>query len=182
MPFKDEEKKKEYAKMYRENHKKYYVEYRRRYYRANRVKLNLKAKDNYIENKEECLERGRKRYAKYKDKIIAYQKERMKDPRVRERHNIQVKEYRKRDRLLVLGHYSNGKLECSCCKEKQFEFLTIHHINGGGRKHRMSDPYDHLYRWLMAHGLPKGYGVLCINCNMAMGLYGYCPHTRKNKS
>jgi hypothetical protein len=29
---------------------------------------------------------------------------------------------------------------------------------------------------LARNGFPDGYRVLCHNCNMALGQYGYCPH------
>jgi hypothetical protein len=31
-------------------------------------------------------------------------------------------------------------------------------------------------RWLRKNGFPKGFRVLCHNCNFAHGHYGYCPH------
>ena len=72
----------------------------------------------------------------------------------------------------VLKHYG-GK--CECCKERMFEFLAIDHINGGGGKHRKAVKIDFTY-WLKKNNFPPGYRVLCHNCNMAMGRYGYCPH------
>jgi hypothetical protein len=33
--------------------------------------------------------------------------------------------------------------------------------------------------WLKRNGYPKGFRVLCHNCNSARGLYGYCPHKRR---
>ena len=34
-----------------------------------------------------------------------------------------------------------------------------------------------LYKILRARGFPLGYRVLCHNCNLARGFYGYCPHS-----
>jgi hypothetical protein len=60
------------------------------------------------------------------------------------------------------------------------EFLAIDHIGGGGTKHRKSfGRGSSLYRWLEKSGLPGGFRVLCHNCNMAIGFYGYCPHKTK---
>lgn len=69
--------------------------------------------------------------------------------------------------------------KCACCGEDRWEFLTIDHVNGGGTKHRkqVGSGGGAFYKWLKANGYPQeGYRVLCMNCNMALGLYGYCPH------
>ncbi|MBA3240596.1 MAG: hypothetical protein H0T60_05145 [Acidobacteria bacterium] len=70
---------------------------------------------------------------------------------------------------------------CACCRESRLEFLAIDHINGGGNQHRkvlkISSGSD-FYRYLIKQGFPQGYQVLCHNCNMALGCYGYCPHTK----
>jgi hypothetical protein len=29
---------------------------------------------------------------------------------------------------------------------------------------------------LIKNNFPDGFQVLCHNCNMSIGLYGYCPH------
>jgi len=36
-----------------------------------------------------------------------------------------------------------------------------------------------LNNWLMKNKLPKGFQVLCWNCNTTKELYGLCPHKRK---
>jgi hypothetical protein len=81
----------------------------------------------------------------------------------------------KKYRMLVLNHYSNGTLSCSCCNESHIEFLTIDHIHGGGNKHR-KQIYS-LYPWLVRNKFPEGFRVLCYNCNLSLGKYGYCPHS-----
>lgn len=79
-------------------------------------------------------------------------------------------------RRLVIEAY--GDL-CACCGEREYAFLCIDHINGGGNQHRASIQGD-LYSWLCTNGFPPGFQTLCHNCNMAKGLYGACPHTRSN--
>jgi hypothetical protein len=72
--------------------------------------------------------------------------------------------------------------KCSCCGESHFEFLTIDHVMGGGLKHRRQltgggrRAGSILYWWLKKNGYPEGFRVLCMNCNLSFGLYGYCPH------
>lgn len=70
--------------------------------------------------------------------------------------------------------------QCECCEESHIEFLCIDHIAGGGARERKRLGTTAYYRKLfqsMAKGVKlDGYRVLCHNCNMALGFYGYCPH------
>ena len=68
-----------------------------------------------------------------------------------------------------------GGPRCACCGEDTFQFLTIDHIEGGGRQHRTRSGPD-IYKTLKAEGYPDGFQVLCYNCNCAKGVYGKCPH------
>jgi len=77
----------------------------------------------------------------------------------------------------VLKHYG-GK--CACCGETTYEFLSIDHINGGGRKHR-EEIYRLICPWLKKNNYPDGFQVLCFNCNQAKGIYGICPHQKKGE-
>lgn len=70
---------------------------------------------------------------------------------------------------------------CGCCGEPRIEFLTIDHINNDGAEERRAMPGKRgvaFYTWLRKNGFPgkDRYAVLCINCNMAIGLWKYCPH------
>ena len=82
----------------------------------------------------------------------------------------------------VVEHYSSGTMECACCGVHYLEFLTIDHINGGGNRQRKK-LFRHggggskFYRWLISNCFPKGFRVLCNNCNNSLGNFGYCPHT-----
>jgi hypothetical protein len=82
----------------------------------------------------------------------------------------------KRMRLEVLIHYGGDPPRCACCEEAHVEFLAIDHIEGGGGKHRQK--IGAFYPWLIRNKFPKGFRVLCHNCNFSRGLYGYCPHKR----
>lgn len=90
----------------------------------------------------------------------------------RERSLAHSKKYARKIREAVLAAYG-GK--CACCGEVAYEFLTIDHINGGGRKHRSEVGFN-ICRVLHREGFPPGYRVLCWNCNCALGRYGRCPH------
>lgn len=70
--------------------------------------------------------------------------------------------------------------KCSCCGEDQWEFLTIDHVNGNGNKERKAGfKIYHLRKKLLIDGKPNPeYRVLCMNCNFAKGIHGYCPHEK----
>ena len=74
-----------------------------------------------------------------------------------------------------------GGSVCVCCGEDHMEFLTIDHIGGDGAEHREKINGHrrngaNLYRWLRRENFPPGFRVLCMNCNFALGHFGYCPH------
>jgi hypothetical protein len=60
------------------------------------------------------------------------------------------------------------------------EFLVIDHVFGGGNSHRRELGYSGspFYYWLVKHGYPDGYQVLCHNCNFAKS-HGGCPHEKE---
>lgn len=92
-----------------------------------------------------------------------------------EKYLYRQKLFRINRRTKVLLHYGNGIIECACCKEKTYEFLSIDHIDGGGRKHRKSIK-ENIDRWLIRNNFPEGFRILCHNCNFSEGIYGKCPH------
>jgi hypothetical protein len=78
-------------------------------------------------------------------------------------------------RLKVMEAY--GQV-CVCCGETELEFLTVDHINGGGTQHRKK-VRGRLYDWLIKNNYPKDeYQILCMNCNLAKGVFGKCPHQK----
>jgi hypothetical protein len=83
--------------------------------------------------------------------------------------------YTHRLKTKVISAYGG---QCICCGEKELSFLTIDHINGGGRQHRITIKTHRLYNWLINNNLPKdGYQCLCFNCNMGRQVNGgICPH------
>jgi len=95
----------------------------------------------------------------------------------RDRHNASVNAKYRSQRDAVLAAYGG---RCACCGEDAREFLAIDHIDGGGNAHRRSAGIKTLTRWLIKNSFPKGFRVLCHNCNMARGIYGYCPHSRED--
>jgi hypothetical protein len=81
-------------------------------------------------------------------------------------------------RKLVLEHYSNGVIECACCGEKEYRFMTIDHVNNDGAEHRKTVGSKYICSWLIQNNFPDGFQVLCANCNQAKrnGTMGICPH------
>jgi hypothetical protein len=96
-----------------------------------------------------------------------------------ERSREQAKSSSLKRKAEVLAHYGGS---CACCGLDDLAVLSIDHIDGGGCAHRreLKARGEHFgYHWLKKNGFPAGFRVLCVNCNFARGLYGYCPHERE---
>jgi hypothetical protein len=114
-----------------------------------------------------------------KDKCCRYSR------RYRLKNRTQIldkhKEWELKNKITVLLYYSNNDIKCACCGEKTIEFMTLNHINGGGSKHRRELKKYNIYDWLIRNNFPDGFNVLCMNCNFALGMFGYCPHADKKE-
>lgn len=117
-----------------------------------------------LKNQEKTKQYSAKSYANNREKII-------------EQKVFSNLKMRRIARLDCIAHYSKGKNRCECCKESHLEFLAIDHKNGGGNKHRKTIK-EYLPLILKRQKFPKGYRVLCHNCNGSLGYYGYCPHKK----
>jgi hypothetical protein len=126
------------------------------------------------EHKEERREYHRKYYKLHKEELDEWNRKYRR--RHREETRARAKESDRKVRERCLKHY--GK-KCACCGEKHEEFLGIDHIEGGGTKHRKK--IHNLYRWLIRNRFPRGFRLLCHNCNLSLGFYGYCPHKRNGR-
>lgn len=116
-------------------------------------------------------EQDKRCYLKNCEKRRAFQRE------YRKKNKEKIREAARKVRVEVLCYYGGSPPKCACCGETHMEFLAIDHVKGNGNEHRkkVGSGYVFCY-WLRAHGFPKGFRVLCHNCNLARGFYGYCPH------
>jgi hypothetical protein len=91
------------------------------------------------------------------------------------RRRVQSKGINRRLKLRVYEAYGN---RCVCCGEDNLGFLSIDHVNGGGRAHRQEVGGGvQLWRLIIKAGFPDDFRLLCYNCNL--GRYhngGICPH------
>jgi hypothetical protein len=134
--------------------------------------------------------RNHEYYKKNRDTILAKQKLYVQSRRAettanqkewvagrRESINEYNRKWRKSLRLEILEAYGN---KCSCCNELEEAFLEVHHVNGGGNKHRRElGGNAKFYIWLRKNNFPPEFGILCSNCNKAEYKQGICPHRLK---
>ena len=92
--------------------------------------------------------------------------------------NVYAKTYRNKLTKQVISHYSKGTKQCHCCGETEMLFLTVDHINGGGRQDFIKyGNSTNFYSHLVKTNYPMGFQVLCINCNFGRHRNnGVCPH------
>ena len=77
-----------------------------------------------------------------------------------------------------------GGYVCACCGETNQWFLTLDHIHNDGAEFRRANWGTQrkgggvlTYEWLVKHGFPSGYQVLCANCQYGKRMnHGVCPH------
>lgn len=75
----------------------------------------------------------------------------------------------------VFAHYGN-RCACPGCSITEPAFLTIDHIDGGGRRHRDEVGSGHeFYVWIIENNFPKTLQLLCANCNLGKMRCGECP-------
>jgi len=116
---------------------------------------------------------------KEKNRELIRQKEKKRYHSQTKEHKAMVvlrnKLRRHRLRLEAIKHYGN---KCACCGETQIDFLCIDHINGDGSAHRKIMTTRSIGEWLYSNNYPKGFQVLCHNCNIGKGINGKCPHQK----
>lgn len=85
----------------------------------------------------------------------------------KEQRHIYAIAYGVKVKTKVFTHYAQGTPKCAYCGVTDMDILTLDHINNDGSQHRRTiSGGDKLYRWLIQNDYPKGYQVLCYNCNI----------------
>lgn len=110
---------------------------------------------------------------KNKEKVKAYKKARYKRLKDTGYFLAQARRYSWQRRLKVLELYGG---ECVCCSESRPEFLTLDHVNGGGKQHRNLFRGGDTYLLSLLKEKREDIRILCANCHLAYTYRGYCPH------
>ena len=89
----------------------------------------------------------------------------------------------RRDAKKAQAYAKFGGAICACCGETEEKFLSIDHVNNDGyqlRKGGQPSGREVFYTWLVRHGKPSDYQVLCMNCNHGKSRNGgICPHEER---
>lgn len=97
-----------------------------------------------------------------------------------EKNKKKINEKRLKNKILIINHYTNGKNCCSCCGESNIIMLNVDHIYDNGNLQRKKLGTGHqFYYWLIRNNFPKGFQILCFNCNYGRFMNnGICPHKK----
>lgn len=103
----------------------------------------------------------------------------------KEKTNAYGKVRRERIKAIVFAKYSGADgIRCACCGETELVFLTLDHTNNDGAEFRKNQFGRRTaagfttYSWLLKHGCPSGFQVLCANCQHGKRMNnGVCPHS-----
>lgn len=91
-----------------------------------------------------------------------------------EKFRVQGRNRWKRIRKEVFDKY--GRF-CRCCGLTDDRFLTLDHVNGDGKAHRLAVGLgSSMYAWALKNGCPENLEPYCWNCNLGKKIYGTCPH------
>lgn len=115
-------------------------------------------------NPEKAAAAKRRNYQGHRDTVRARLKR--YDERHPEVKRAGIRRYKAKAKLETLTHYGDGRAVCISCGYTDLRALTIDHVNGGGRRHRMAINGANMYAWLRKRGYPEGYQTLCANCQM----------------
>jgi hypothetical protein len=89
----------------------------------------------------------------------------LRQPWAREKESKRFREKNAWYKATIMGHYG-GK--CKRCGFDDLRALSIDHTEQNGKKHTTLNGRRYggmaLYRWLTRNKYPKGFRVLCLNC------------------
>jgi hypothetical protein len=134
-------------------------------------------KERIAARKTASREQNRKCNAAYRERNRERLRAKAKDYYHQNKERINARDTASRQCLRAQVIVAYGA-ECACCGETEPAFLTLDHVDGGGKKdQRESGGYWGMLRRLRRDGWPEGYQILCANCNMAKAFSpGGCPH------
>lgn len=141
------------------------IEKSKAWYAANCERAKQRTRSNYEANREAYKLRA-KRWAKKNKKA--------------RKEIVHAHDRRRRERLKLAVCEAYGGAFCACCGEDELIFLTVDHVDNNGAKHRKIVNGLALYEWLVEKRFPKGFQIMCRNCNWGKHVCGgVCPHKLK---
>ncbi len=130
-------------------------QYQKQLYQRDKEYYKKKSLDYYYSHREEIRERRNKRPEEKVKKLSIY-----------------LKSWRRKVKEAVLTHYSHlDSPICKRCGITDIDVLCLDHILADGAKQK-KELFGHraggmfVYRWVQKNDYPKGYQVLCANCNL----------------
>ena len=183
------------ASWYSRNAKKVKARSSKRYYEK---------RDEILEGYKEDREKNPKKWFEIRKKYRERNPQHVKDlrntnyakhaERNRPRVNKRANKLNHERKEIVYTHYSK-KLSnsdvpcCNCCEYTGIDFLNVDHIIP--KREMEKDPKmiemgfkasrkaHSLNGWLITNNFPKGFQILCWNCNFAKDKLGKCPHQNR---
>ncbi len=166
--------KRTYNRQYYQRNKEKAKAYAREYHKEHRGEANLARKAYSQTHKEQERATGKAYYQSHKER------EKEQSRAYYQSHRLEYMAYfheqRAKLKLEVLTQYCVGeKPRCPHCGITDIDVLCIDHIKDDGNKHRRQIgglSGNSFYKWLKGNNYPKGFQVLCFNCNMKKRMNG----------
>jgi len=130
--------------------------------------------------------------ARHKERMRIYHKGYNQRPEVKERNRKYMREYMQRPKVKTYYEEYNQQYRqhlrkrffemyggsCMCCGEKDIRFLTLDHVDGGGKEDRRERSKYAILREALSDLNVDKYQILCYNCNLGRSINnGVCPHS-----
>lgn len=134
------------------------------YRRSNKDRLSAQGKEYYLDNQGRMLTRNREYRRTNRDELLA----RRREHRINNRGSILASEKDRRLNTKNEAFEKYGGYRCAECGISDPDVLTLDHIDPGTvvRRNGRREGGNDLYIRLRMDGYPKGYQVLCYNCNI----------------
>lgn len=180
---KNPEKEKEIKNRFESNHPGYFAKKMAEYRKKDPEKFRQSNRECYKvhrkERRQKLLQSWKKNPELKKRYEISHAKTMSKFKKKYNKNKLQ-KYYLQRDRIVglrkikrqlvkleVMSYYSKGMPKCNNCGETIIDFLNIDHIKPRKEHgHPMTFGSEKIYKWLIRKNFPKGFQILCWNCNM----------------
>lgn len=167
------EKRREYERKYRAEHREQIRGYARNYRERHPERVREQHAKFRDHHPEVVRAWGRGYWDRNRTAILT--RRRAEYDQTRDQRNALARKRHAELRDIVIAGYGG---RCACCAEAIPTFLDLDHVNNDGcaERKKFGKNTSRQYRLVIKQGFPNCYQLLCRNCNWGKRIHGICPH------